>query len=381
MSNKNYDSLMGEISQAQQLYDATFNTNRYKQSTVGTSAPGRADTATAVRHYLDGSDALANEQKMVVSIQHVASGNAVFFKAFINTLNEAYSPDWTEDKIYGRSDPVYMYKNTTRKITLSFKVPAGSESEAYENLARVQKLVQFLYPNYEDIQDSPTIAQSPFVRLKVMNIIQKVASHDHWELHGGRTRKSEEQIYNEYRSDYSPKFGALGAITNLTLNHNLETEDGAFIKTTNTILPKYLEVNIEFTPVHEAPLGWNATEDGTAEFASPYHPYKALASDPFKKYAAGKTSVDAIIQAATAAGLDPKEQQKKLEKLRKQADRQRANELAKKKKALRKILKQSGMTEEQFLQHARTAGDIGTGAPPAPEPVEPLKAAPIKPSN
>ena len=124
---------------------------------------------------VDGSDALANKG-IVISFMHMPSGKEVFFKAFINTFNETYSSEWGGETVYGRADPIYMFKQTQRKIALGFSVPAASAGEAYQNLAKAQLLVQFLYPMYTEVQSATTIAQSPLVRLKFANLLQKVDS-------------------------------------------------------------------------------------------------------------------------------------------------------------------------------------------------------------
>jgi len=145
------------------FFGSDFNATKYFEGdkvTVG-------DIST---YYTDGSDAYANQSKLFISFQHVPTERSVFFKAFITAFNEAYNCDWSSESLYGRADPIYMFKQTQRKITLAFKIPAASTSEAYENLGKVQQLVQFLYPSYVDIESAATISQSPLVRLKVMNL-------------------------------------------------------------------------------------------------------------------------------------------------------------------------------------------------------------------
>jgi len=120
------------------------------------------------------SDAYANQIKMYISFKHLDSGQTVYFKAFITNLVDTYSADWTRETIYGRIDPVPIYAQTQRSISLNLTVPADSIGEAYENLGRVQKLVQFLYPSYTTGNDgSRTITKSPLIRLKAMNLVSK----------------------------------------------------------------------------------------------------------------------------------------------------------------------------------------------------------------
>lgn len=274
MSNSKDNSFQGDISRAHDFFNCNFNNNKYKVSTVGPT-----DTFH-VREYLDGTDYLANKQKLVISVQHVPSGRSIFFKAFITAFNETYVSDWSEETVYGRPDPILMFKQTARRLSIAWKIPAGSESEAYENLTKVQQLTQFLYATYEDATEAQTIQQSSLLRLKVMNLAQK-SNSDHGP--GGVSadewmRRPAESLYNDYgvASSYASSEGVLGIITSCIVNHNIETDEGAFQKTTNTILPKMMEINLEFSPIHESSLGWSRNKKGKNTFNTPHFPYGAL---------------------------------------------------------------------------------------------------------
>ena len=269
-----------EIGSATDFYNQIFDTHKYKINEVGK----RGEVP-----YADGSDAYANEKKMYLSFLHVPSGKSIFFKAFITAYNETYTPSWHSEEVFGRADPIHSFKQTTRAINLTFVVPAASESEAYENLAKTQNLIQFLYPNYSDLGPSDpgaqTISQGPLLRLKVMNLLQNMAgapSPTTTEL------KNKESYYTEYKSrGSSPQHGLLGFISSFTVNHNIENrEHGVFEKSQNTILPKTIEIVVSYTPIHEHVLGWNGDK-----FANDVFPYGATLYDVAKLEGdkAGKT--------------------------------------------------------------------------------------------
>ena len=205
--------------------------------------------------FADGSDAYANNFDTVLSFENVREGGKkVFFKAFITAFNETYSPNFNSTEVFGRTDPIQQYKNTTRNITLAWKLPAASESEAYENLGRAQSLIQMLYPTYLNVDSALTLSQAPLVRLKVMNLVNGFIPDP---LDGKPDQRANEQIYNSYTS-ISAMRGLLGVITSCTINHNLEGSDGVFQHSRGTILPKLIDINISFTPLHEETLGYNA---------------------------------------------------------------------------------------------------------------------------
>ncbi len=223
---------------------------------------------------VDGSDSLANQRDQVISFQNIRNEESVFFKAFITAFSDTYSPNFNSVEVFGRTDPIQQYKGTNRNITLAFKVPAASESEAFENLGRAGKLIQMLYPSYASVSNALTLSEAPLVRLKVMNLLSKE--------HGDAPESSElfPQFYSKYRSTAAPDQGILGAITSCTVNHGLESE-GAFSKidetgeeptgVPNTILPKLIEINVSFTPIHEETIGFEGSKSQTKK--APLFPY------------------------------------------------------------------------------------------------------------
>ena len=76
----------------------------------------------------DGSDALAQDG-LTILFQHVPTGEVLRFKAFIPAYNESFSCDWSKEAVFGRSDPIFMFKGTTRKINLAFKIPSSTLGE------------------------------------------------------------------------------------------------------------------------------------------------------------------------------------------------------------------------------------------------------------
>ena len=243
--------------------DGYFNVHKYTSPGAGGATAEGGSTA-----YVSPSDSMANIDggaAMVVSFFHEPSGQDVFFKAFITTLNESYNSDWTEEQVYGRTDPIQLFKQTTRRITLGLKVPAETAGEAFDNLARVGKLTQFLYPSYKSLNgQTNTLSQGPVLRMKVMNLIRKMTRHDAI----GPVSVGAEDLAS-YGSDSDSSMGLMGIITSLSVNHNLETSDiGLLHHGHNTILSTMMEINIDFTVIQEDGLGWD--DDSFSVESFPY---------------------------------------------------------------------------------------------------------------
>ena len=232
------------------MADLKFDSDKYKS--IGGS-------------YYEITDAYANNIETYLSFYHVPSEKEVYFKAFITAFNETFNCDWASEAVFGRVDPIQTFKQNERSISLAFDVPAATESEAYSNLGSVQKLLQFLYPTYSNINQSNTLTQSPLVRLKVMNLLRPAPEA------ATNTGADASGLFNDYNSGGSDaENGILGIIRNITVNHNLERPDGVIEHSANTVLPKLLTVNLSFTAIHEQPLGWDNEDEFSDNALFPY---------------------------------------------------------------------------------------------------------------
>lgn len=264
---------------------------------------------------VDGSDSLANEKELVISFYHVPSKRSVFFKAYITAFSETYNSNFTPTEAFGRTDPIYQYKSTTRKISLTFEVPAASEGEAYENLGKVSALEQMLYASYSKAGSATTLSQAPLIRLKVMNLLQKPSNGDFFDAIQN-TSEPRPVFYETYSSNSDSKNGLLGVVDNLSVNHNITGDDGVFHKGKNTILPKNIELSLGFSPIHETTIGW----DQQRRQQSSLFPYGVITEDVSPKL------LDSLDQAYNAYNKQTQDQRD--EELKRKASQQRLDNAA-----------------------------------------------------
>ena len=209
-----------------------------------------------------------------------------------------------------------MFKNTTRTVSVGLKIPAATVGEGFENLSRLQKLIQFLYPTYEDEANALSITQSPLIRLKIMNLLSK-APINMIEPAAAATSFADSADMNTLKNSNNAADGVLGQVSNLTIDHGVHDPSiGSFEINKGTILPKAIEIQFDFTALHEHPLGWDVV-DGSEdlEFAMPHFPYSLnldtfltadAAANAKKKYAAAaKAKAAAAIAAAEVAATPP----------------------------------------------------------------------------
>ena len=247
------------------VLDEDISDLEFRNSVFDESGPRTIDALRGRRiEYSSATDNIANQHEAVISLLHLPSGQDLYFKAFITSFNDSIAPSYNEETVFGRTDSIYTYKNTTRNITLNWKIPASTYSEAYENLAKAQKLAQFVYPTYKRIPAAQTISQTSLVRLKVMNLLAKQGSNlavveDAPFSFTPVQDRSDLQKFAGYRSNSDSSQGAMGVIKSLTISHNIENPDnggGVLYLGKNTVLPKLIEINMSFDVIHENTLGY-----------------------------------------------------------------------------------------------------------------------------
>lgn len=111
----------------------------------------------------------------------------VSFHAFLASLTDGFTASWEDSEGYGRVEPVGVYKNTRRKIGLSFYIASTSPGDFDEMWVKINKLVTLLYPQYtvgKTLTTGPDggyrftqpfsqlIGASPLVRLRLGDLIR-----------------------------------------------------------------------------------------------------------------------------------------------------------------------------------------------------------------
>ena len=253
-------------------------TNFFWQSKYGT------ETWMGTENLVDVTDSYANNLKYRIGFYHVPSGKMVYFKAFITNYKEDFISDWKEEPIFGRTDGIYTYSSTKRKISLSFDVPAASESEAYENMGRIQRLIQFQYPSYDEINNyddnlatQRVIGQSPLVRISIMNLLQRPPPSKKTNAERTKIKKqSRRDLLSGYiREDQSAAGGILTAINSLSLDTDVG-KHAIFEKAPGTVLPQFFSVNMDFFVIHEDTLGF----DQQGNSLLPNYPWDVWLKEP-----------------------------------------------------------------------------------------------------
>lgn len=192
------------------------------------------------RKFNDPSTTLANKNKgytiRLWSVTYMKNPNdEIVFKAFLTNFTDEYTSNWTDDAVYGRMDSLSVFQNTSRKVTLSFDIPAAEHGEAFENLQKVERLIQGLYPLYEDHSSVPVISASPLWKIKMSNFLSDTGN----------------------ASDSAKSGGLLCRLDGFVFEPDLE--QGYFVEKDGRSFPKNIKANLTAHIFHNHTVGFDAT--------------------------------------------------------------------------------------------------------------------------
>ena len=106
------------------------------------------------------------------------------FHAFLGSLSDDYTANYETTEGYGRVDAIKAYRNTQRKIGLSFTIAALDEQDFDHMWLKINKLTTLVYPQFTQGKKialpggnsfvkpfTQVIGASPMIRLRVGNLI------------------------------------------------------------------------------------------------------------------------------------------------------------------------------------------------------------------
>ena len=86
-------------------------------------------------------------------IPQKGEGKPIYFRALIDSINDSYSPQWSEHMDMGRADPKFMYNQFSRTISIQFKIASLNEGEHYKHMHSMNSLASLTYPIYKTGRD------------------------------------------------------------------------------------------------------------------------------------------------------------------------------------------------------------------------------------
>ena len=206
--------------------------------------PQTSFAADSSKKTFDPSDALANASNnlQTLTFEHCFTDTGARFKAYLVDFQEQYETNWNQEDVYGRNDPIQIFQNTKRKISVTWNIPAFGEEEAANNLAKASKLIHMLYPAYETAGGGQTnIAAGPVFKVRFANLICSAEGDNlgplYCTLNGLSFRPDLEAGFFEVKHPNAPEL---------------------------SLFPKNIELSTQMSVLHTHPLGWQSQGEGDA---------------------------------------------------------------------------------------------------------------------
>ena len=167
LSKYAFGNTVGSISSAtQQFTDMHGNDKRIKVKSISESRIS-TDEREEFEKNLDA-------EYVPFYFHDLRTNEIIAFHAFLSALTDDYTPNWENVEGVGRIDPVRIYKNTHRKLTMSFYVVSTSKQDFEMMWIKLNKLTTLIYPQYtkgrtiydgETIDSSENVLTQPFSQI------------------------------------------------------------------------------------------------------------------------------------------------------------------------------------------------------------------------
>ena len=235
--------------------------------------------------YGDDSDTrlMMNKKLWKIDFFHVASNKSVAFKSFLRGFSNGFESKWNEEDVYGRMDSIPIFGSTKRKVSLSWATPSYSERDAQNNLAKVARLCQFLYPSYTSNSwqtfriPTETLSNSnpKSVSKKIRNQRKKSSLTTDSKKNPQRNKKREldtpliqtppllkvkfanllSNTTQDVRGTCAKSNGAYAYITSLGVDL-LNDQLGMYDPASGALYPKLIVITCDLTIIHDHIVGW-----------------------------------------------------------------------------------------------------------------------------
>lgn len=110
--------------------------------------PGRQDQSRLTKDMVRAIEEELDSYYVPFYFHDLRTNEIIALHAFIDNMSDSFSVDMAETQGYGRVGNVYSYKNTTRSISISFKIISTNKEDFDQMWYKINKIVMFCFPQY-----------------------------------------------------------------------------------------------------------------------------------------------------------------------------------------------------------------------------------------
>jgi len=215
--------------------EKTYSTSRTTY-TLSNVDPDETNIDAGVADYINVQPPLTNKddveyakEKDIIKFYFELIGNNsansfLFFRAYLNSLSDSFSPQWDSYKYVGRAENFYKYNGFSRDINLEFTIYGHTRIEMIPIYRKLNALVGTTAPDY-----SSNLMKGNFIKLTIGDYLLDVPGF----------------IKN---ITLTPSFEAGWDINRANSDGLLWTSDNGSLNVGQ--VPKLINVSLGFTPIH-----------------------------------------------------------------------------------------------------------------------------------
>lgn len=106
--------------------------------------------STGVNNSNDANNDLVKFRIAVIDNNNPKKKTFIHFRAFIDSFQDSYTSQWTDEKMLGRAESFYRYQGFGRQIDMSWTVAAQSQPELIPQYQKLNYLASSLAPDYSE---------------------------------------------------------------------------------------------------------------------------------------------------------------------------------------------------------------------------------------
>jgi hypothetical protein len=224
---------------------------------------------SVIGSHVDGVAAYSNKG-MTVDIMRMGTDQdgrpfGVRLYAAVENFTDNYSCNFNQESVFGRSDPMPSYQNTTRSISMQLVLVADNLGLGVKNLTDAKALAVMLYPDYNKHGNQYVFSKAPIVQMRWVNLIQDGAALDRKRMLAG--------TISNYSFSPDPEAGYFeyGPNDDASVPDSLKQPyDYEQVGSKIGLVPKVIRLSIDFNPLHQETIGLKPDDNYTLGARFPY---------------------------------------------------------------------------------------------------------------
>ena len=209
---------------------------------------------SVITSHVDGVAAYSNKG-MTVDIMRLGNDQdgrpfGVRLYAAVESFTDSYSCNFNQETVFGRTDPLPSYQNTTRSISMQLVLVADNLGLGTKNLTDAKAIAAMLYPDYNKHGNQYVFSRAPVVQMRWVNMITDSEALNRQGMLAG--------TIGNYTFTPDPEAGYFeyGPNSDASVPDSLmQPYDYDLQGSKIGLVPKVIRLSLDFAPLHQGTIG------------------------------------------------------------------------------------------------------------------------------